>query len=105
MDRFEQYLKDNKSQLEPKEVDPKMWLAMENQILRKKNRRVSFYLKAAAAMIAMLFGAFFFFQNYQPGQVVNEEKNPCRIRIDKVQFHTTSKLEKRKTFESHHTNR
>ena len=96
MDRFEQYLKNNKKQFEPKEVDPKIWLAMENQILRKKNRKVSFYLKAAAATIAMLFGAFVVFQNYQTGQVVNEEKIIAEFGLTEYNFTQQVSLKKEK---------
>jgi len=96
MDRFEQYLKVNKKHLEPKEVDPKIWLAMENQLLRKKNRRVGIYLKAAAAMIAMLLGAFFFFQKYQPGQEISEEQIIAEYGLTEYNFTQQVNLKKEK---------
>ena len=97
MDRFEQYLKDNKKKLEPEKVDPKIWLAMENQILRKKNRRVRFYFKAAAAAtIAMLITSFLFFHNYQSGPVVNEAAIIAEFGLTEYNFTQQVSLKKEK---------
>ncbi len=55
MNPFEQHLKNNKDKLDLDKVSPEVWLSIENEVLKKKNRRVSLYLKIAAAAAVLLF--------------------------------------------------
>ncbi len=56
MNDFEKYIQDNRKQLEPKEVNPTIWLSIENEILRKKERRKTIYLKVASIAAVIMFG-------------------------------------------------
>lgn len=55
MNDFEKYIQSKKKQLELEEVNPEIWLSIENQILRKKQLRSKRILKwiqyAAAALL------------------------------------------------------
>ena len=45
MNDFEKYIRDNKNKLELDEINPEIWLRIENTVLKQKNRRNIFYLK------------------------------------------------------------
>ena len=45
MNNFEKHLRDNRKQLEAKKVNPQIWLSIENEILRTKDKRKTIYLK------------------------------------------------------------
>lgn len=54
MNKFEEYLRDNKEKMELDSINPDIWLEIENKLLKKKNRRNIFYLKVMAAAAAVL---------------------------------------------------
>ena len=58
MNDFENFIRSNQKELEPNEVDPRIWLSIENQVLKEKEKRKTFYLKvmsiAAVVVIGML---------------------------------------------------
>lgn len=58
MSNFEKYIRDNRKQLEPTEVNPKIWLSIENEILRTKEKRKTIYLKIVSAAAIIIFGLF-----------------------------------------------
>ncbi len=60
MTELEKYIADNKDQLEPSAVNPKIWLAIENEVLKSKERRKSLYLKIVSVAAVVLLGAFIF---------------------------------------------
>lgn len=59
MTELEKYIAKNKDRLEPREVNPKIWLAIENEILKTRDRRRSLYVKIASAAAIVLVAAFF----------------------------------------------
>jgi len=60
MNDFEKYLRDNKKELEPKEVNPEIWLSIENEVLRSKNKRKTLYLKVLSVAAAIILGLLIF---------------------------------------------
>lgn len=56
MNDFEKYIQNNKQQLELEEVNPQIWLSMENELLRQKNRKNRLYIRWMAAAAAILVG-------------------------------------------------
>ena len=95
MTELEKYIANNKDQLEPSVVNPKIWLAIENEVLKSKERRQSLYLKIISVAAVILLGAFLFggqwfsqgsniekelievygFQSHQFAQQVSNKKN------------------------------
>ena len=57
MNSFEEYLKENKEKLGTIEVDPVLWISIENELLRKKNSRSRFYLRIAAGLLILTVSA------------------------------------------------
>ena len=58
MNPFENHLRENRKQLNMDQINPKIWLNIENEILRKRNRRnrvIIRWVSAAAASVAILF--------------------------------------------------
>lgn len=58
MNEFEKYIAANKEKLEPQEVNPKVWLSIENKMLKKQHARSRFYIKALAAAAVVLIGMY-----------------------------------------------
>lgn len=55
MKEFEDYIRNNKKKLLlKKEVDPKVWLSIENEILKKKNRKSRLFIRLVSAAAAVL---------------------------------------------------
>ncbi len=59
MNEFEKYIRDNKNQLEPDKMDPKVWMSIENKMLKSNNRRKLFYWRTIAATALLLLGSYF----------------------------------------------
>jgi len=57
MNSFEKYLKENKAQLDLEPVSPEIWLSIENQVLRKKNKRKVRQMWWISAAATILIGA------------------------------------------------
>jgi len=87
MNDFEKYLKQNKEKMQLDSVNPQVWLSIENNLLKKKNRKNVFYIRimAAAAAILLLavvaFGLFSqqtkqdYLANFEPfNQEINTKK-------------------------------
>lgn len=60
MKNFEQHIRNNRKQLEPQEVNPQIWLAIENQVLRAKERRKTIYLKVMSIAAVIFVGLLIF---------------------------------------------
>ena len=60
MNEFEKYIRKNKDQLESREVDSKVWLSIENEVLKSKQRRRSIYLRVVSAAAIALLGILIF---------------------------------------------
>lgn len=56
MTELEKYIINNKKQLEPTSINPKIWLGIENELLKSKARMRTLYLKFAAAAAVFLLG-------------------------------------------------
>lgn len=57
MNSFEKYLKENKAQLDLEQVSPEIWLSIENELLRKKNKRKIRQMWWISAAATLLIGA------------------------------------------------
>lgn len=57
MNRFEEYLRENKEKLGTVDVDPVLWNSIENELLRKNNRRFRLYLRIAASLLVIIASA------------------------------------------------
>lgn len=86
MNEFEKYIRDNKKKLEPDQVDSKVWLSIENEVLRKKNKRSSFYIKALALAAAVLLGGYFMFINLNGGNQSIEAKLIEKYQLGEYNF-------------------
>ena len=84
MNNFEKYLNENKEQLEPKEIDPKIWLSIENEMLKQKSSRVIRFSKyMAAASILLLLGMFVFMNQHQK---TSEEELLSKFNLSEYNF-------------------
>ena len=55
MKNFEKYLKDNQQKLELEgDLNPEIWLSIENRVLKRKNKRNRLYIKWISAAAAVL---------------------------------------------------
>jgi len=94
MNDFEKYILENKQQLETDTVDPKVWLSVENAMLRNKN--TSYRKYATVAIIALLtligLGAAYYFM--QPAEEINEEKIIAELNLSQYNFTQTVNLKK-----------
>ena len=55
MKNFEKYLKDNQQKLELEgDLNPEIWLSIENRILKRKNKRNQLFIKWITAAAAIL---------------------------------------------------
>ncbi len=84
MNNFEKHLQDNKERLEPKELDPKIWLSIENEMLKQKSSRVIRLAKYMAAASIALFIGMFVFMNQQ--QMTSEEKLLSQFNLSEYKF-------------------
>lgn len=57
MSRFEEYLRENKEKLGTIDVDPVLWTIIENELLKKNNRRFRLYLRIAASLLILIASA------------------------------------------------
>lgn len=57
MNRFEEYLRENKEKLGTIDVDPVLWISIENELLRKNNRGFRLYLRIAASLLILIASA------------------------------------------------
>ena len=65
MNDFEKYLKDNKRKLDIDQINPELWLAIENTILKEKHQKSKRYLRVvsvAAAVLLLGIVSWFIFQ-------------------------------------------
>ena len=60
MNDFEKHIRNNQRQLEPDEVNPKIWLAIENEVLRAKEKRKTFYLRVMSLAAVIVLGLMVF---------------------------------------------
>lgn len=86
MKGFEKYLKDNQQKLELEgDLNPEIWLSIENRVLKRKNKRNQLYIKwITAAAAVLLIGIIALSSIYQ------QSNDPTRILaqygIDNEQF-------------------
>lgn len=66
MDSFEKHLRDHKAQLDLDQVNPEVWLSIENKVLQQKNKHARRRLRWISSVAAMLLlGLLFQFYWYQ----------------------------------------
>ncbi len=69
MNKFEKYIQENKQKLEPDQIDAKVWLSIENEILRKSKKSYSFFIKTLAAAAVILVGTLLMYGSlFKPKQ-------------------------------------
>lgn len=96
MNNFEKYIQENKKKLELDYVEPKLWLSIENKLLKKKNRRHRLYLRIASAAAIFLLGimtaSLFFLSDSNDIQsnlvkkygIPNELPQSINVKIDQL---------------------
>lgn len=60
MNDFEKHIRNNQKQLEPDEVNPNIWLSIENEVLRAKAKRKTFYLRVISLAAVVVLGLVVF---------------------------------------------
>lgn len=85
MNDFEKYLQKNKHKLEPDGVDAKVWLAVENKMLKDSNKRTNFYIKAFLVALVLLIGGYLAYQANKKAPL-NEEKIIAALDLTKYNF-------------------
>jgi len=86
MSGFEKHLRQNKHQLESREVDPKVWLSIENEILKSKQRKSSIYLKLVSVAAAVLLGIVLFGGNPFKGNSTTESDLLAKYGLEEYGF-------------------
>ncbi len=86
MNNFEKYLQDNKDKLQSDSVDEKVWLMIENEMLKSKNRRSKRFLRITFIVIFMsLLGCLIYvLQDQDEG--LNEQKILAEYDLTKYNF-------------------
>ena len=94
MNKFEKYLKANKEHLEPQEVNDKVWLATENELLHKKSHRLIRLARyGAAAAIALIVGLLLWMNQ---GRMTSEEALLSRFNLSEHNFTQQIAIRKQK---------
>ena len=94
MNDFEKYLLKHKHRLEPDEVDPSVWLEIENAVLREKN---SNYKKNSLIGLLILLGLFALgmaFYSSQEKEPLNEEVILAKLNLSEYNFTKQVNLKK-----------
>ncbi len=68
MDPFEKFLKNNKEVLDDDQINPEIWLSIENKMLKKRNKSMKIVMRralSAAAILVLGFLAYQFLWNAQ----------------------------------------
>ena len=73
MNDFEKYLKEHKNQFDPQKVDGKVWLGIENDLLKQNNKRIKYLFSALAIGAIILLGLYIFHNTDYPNASYNEE--------------------------------
>ena len=74
MTELEKHILENKEHLNPDSVDKKIWLGIENDLLKKKNDRSHILIKfLLAGLITMVIGGFLLTAN-SPSNIIDEER-------------------------------
>jgi len=94
MSDFEKYIKDNKHKLEADQVDQRVWLAIENGMLKEKNKMKSHFIKFLLVALAMLIGAYAIYNNKQQGPVLNEANILAQYDLTKYNYTQQVSLKK-----------
>lgn len=94
MNDFEKYLRENKEQLEPKEVNPEIWLSIENEVLRSKNKRKTLYLKVLSVAAAVVLGLLIFNTNIFNSSLNIESELLVKYDLEKYNFTQQVNLKK-----------
>ncbi len=85
MKGFEQYLKDNQQKLELEgDLNPEIWLSIENRVLKRKNKRNRLYIKLVSAAAVLLLGIIALSDIYQ--QANDSTKMLAQYGIDNERF-------------------
>lgn len=74
MKKFEEYIKANQQKLELEDdLNPEIWLSIENRVLKRKNRRNRLYIKwISTAAAVLLLGIIAMSNLWQPNRTPNE---------------------------------
>jgi len=68
MNSFEEYLKNNKERMDDEQINPEIWLSIENSVLKKKNKSMLLTLRRLLAVAAVLFIGLLAYQFLWPKQ-------------------------------------
>ncbi len=99
MDDFEKYIVENKQKLASDAVDPKVWLEVENEMLRSKNHNYRNYTKMLIAIIISLLIAALSYYFLNPKDEINEETIIAELNLAHYNYPQTVSLKKQKLSE------
>ena len=86
MSGFEKHLRENKRRLESREVDPRVWLSIENEVLKSKQRKSSIYLRVVSVAAAVLLGLVVFGGNLFKGKPITEVDLLAKYGLEEYGF-------------------
>lgn len=84
MNDFEKYLIENKKKLEPDTIDEKIWMGMENQLLKRKSRRIVRTIKYIAVAASILIAGLFVYTNQYQASI--EEQLLAKYNLKEHNF-------------------
>ena len=79
MNEFEKHLKNHKKELNMDSLNPEIWLNIENQMLKRKNRKTVILLRWVSVAAAIVLGIFFI-----PSLL---EQNPTKVTSNDLITH------------------
>jgi hypothetical protein len=94
MNDFEKYILENKEQLQPDSVDHRVWLSVENAMLRNKNTSYrKFAIVVLVALVTVIgLGAKYYMS--QPKEELKEEKIIAELNLSQYNFTQQVNLKK-----------
>ena len=98
MNDFEKYIVENKQKLEPDAVDSRVWLEIENEMLRSKNSNYRTYGRILLAIIACLLIAAFSYYFFKPVEI-NEDTIIAELNLAQYNYPQTVSLKEQKLSE------
>lgn len=99
MNDFEKYIVENKKKLEPDAIDARVWLEVENEMLRSKNSSYKTLGKISIAVIACIVIAAISFYFFKPSEEINEETIIAELNLAQYNYPQTVSLKKQKLSE------
>jgi len=85
MTDFEKYIQQNKSKWNKPEVNPAIWLSIENEMLKSRSKRRLLYLRIVSAAAIVLFGLLHFGDSLKT-KSLSEQDILAQYNLEEHQF-------------------